>query len=103
MGDKSTAACVPDSLTLQEGLPFEQMEQRIGVAYAAAGRRQQVAAFYLAEVESRKLYLLAGFQNTAQFATSRFGSSRSETRELLRKARRAGVAGRCSAPRAQPT
>ncbi len=83
MTDQATAACVPETLTLQEGLSFEQMEQRIGVAYAAAGLRHRVVAFYLAEVDARKLYQLAGFQSTVRYAMTRFGMSRREARELL--------------------
>ncbi len=83
MTDESTAACVPESLTLREGLPFEQMEQRIGVAYAAAGLRHRVVAFYLCEIDQRKLHQLAGFKSVSRYAAARFGMSQREARELL--------------------
>ncbi|MHC4219857.1 MAG: hypothetical protein ACYSU7_15555, partial [Planctomycetota bacterium] len=74
---------VPASLTLQEGLPFKEVEQRIGAAYAAAGLRHRVIAFYLQEVDARGLHQLAGFQSTPRYGMARFGMSRREARELL--------------------
>ncbi len=38
MSQEKTQQTLPDVLILQEGLPFDEVEQRIGVAYAAARR-----------------------------------------------------------------
>jgi Holliday junction DNA helicase RuvB len=74
---------VPKVLALEEGLPFDKVEQRIGIAYAAAGLRHRVVAFYLQDVDARRLHQLAGFKSTPRYAMARFGMSRREARELL--------------------
>ncbi len=83
MTDQATAARVPESLTLQEGLPLDQVVRRIGVAYASTGLRHRVVAFYLAELDARNLYQLAGYKSASRFAAARFGMSQREARELL--------------------
>ena len=83
MAEQQTTARVPASLTLQEGLSLADIEQRIGVAYAAAGLRHRVVAFYLQQVNARGLHQLAGFKSTPRYGMARFGMSRREARELL--------------------
>jgi hypothetical protein len=74
---------VPQALVLEEGLPFAEIEQRIGTAYAAAGLRHRVIAFYLQQVDARRFHQLAGFNSTPRYGMARFGMSRREARELL--------------------
>ncbi|MHC4141046.1 MAG: Holliday junction branch migration DNA helicase RuvB [Planctomycetota bacterium] len=74
---------VPQILALEEGLPFEEVEQRIGLAYAAAGLKHRVVAFYLRDLDARGLEQLGGCCTTAQYAAHRFGMSRREARDLL--------------------
>ena len=74
---------VPEALSLEAGLPFEDVQQRIGLAYAAAGLKHRVVAFYLADVDARGLHQLDGCSSTAQWAAHRFGMSRREARDLL--------------------
>jgi hypothetical protein len=74
---------VPDALALEEGLPFDEVEQRIGLAYAAAGLKHRVIAFYLRDVDARGIQQLSGYPTTAQWAAHRFGMSRREARDLL--------------------
>lgn len=74
---------VPDLFQLRQGLTLPQMKQRIAVAYAGAGLRHRVVAFYLQQVEARGLHQLEGFRGTAQWAGRHFAMSRREARELL--------------------
>ncbi|MHC4100021.1 MAG: AAA family ATPase [Planctomycetota bacterium] len=74
---------VPEALALQEGLPVAEVEQRIGLAYAAAGLKHRVVAFYLQDLDARRLHQLGGCRTTAQYAAHRFGMSRREARDLL--------------------
>jgi Holliday junction DNA helicase RuvB len=83
MEQQQTKGRVPASLTLEEGLAFADIEQRIGVAYTAAGLRHRVVAFYLQQVDARRLHQLAGFKSTPRYGMARFGMSRREARELL--------------------
>ena len=74
---------VPDALALEAGLTFDEVQQRIGLAYAAAGLKHRVVAFYLADVHARGLHQLDGCRSAAQWAAQRFGMSRREARDLL--------------------
>ncbi len=68
---------------LEEGLPLEEVERRLGLAYATAGLKHRVVAFYLAEIDARGLHHLAGCRSTPQYAAARFGMSRREAHDLL--------------------
>jgi Holliday junction DNA helicase RuvB len=74
---------VPDALALETGLTFDEVKQRIGLAYATAGLKHRVVAFYLAEVEARGLHQLDGCRSVSQWAAHRFGMCRREARHLL--------------------
>ncbi|MHC4211413.1 MAG: AAA family ATPase [Planctomycetota bacterium] len=73
----------PQALALEAGLPFEEASQRIGLAYAAAGLKHRVVAFYLQDIHARGLHRLDGCRTAAQWAALRFGMSRREARDLL--------------------
>jgi hypothetical protein len=79
MSSKSESS-VPDLLVLRQGLPFAEMERRIGIAYAVAGLKHRVVAFYLEEVDRRGLHQDRGCRTATQYATLRFGMSRREAR-----------------------
>ncbi len=68
---------------LEEGLPLEEVERRLGLAYATAGLKHRVVAFYLAEIDARGLHQLAGCRSTPKYAAARFGMSRREAHDLL--------------------
>ncbi len=72
-----------DLLVLQSGLPAEEVDRRIGLAYGLAGREHRVMAFYLWEAQSCGVHQLFGFRSCAQYAASRFGMSRREAHDLL--------------------
>ena len=74
---------VTDDLVLQEGLPMKEVERRIGVAIASAGRQHRVAAYFLRDVHQRGLHQLAGHPTVVNYAVGRFGISRREARELF--------------------
>ena len=74
---------VPNALALEAGLTFDEVQQRIGLAYAAAGLKHRVVAFYLQDIDARRLHLFDGCRSTAQWAAQRFGMSRREARDLL--------------------
>ncbi len=76
-------ARLDDLLVLQSGLPAEEVDRRIGLAYALAGCKHRVVAFYLWEVQDRGIHQLFGFRSCAQYAASRFGMSRREAHDLL--------------------
>ena len=73
---------VPDVLTLETGLTFDEVKQRIGLAHAAAGLKHRVVAFYLADVDARGIHQLDGCRTAAQWAAHRFGMGRREARDL---------------------
>jgi Holliday junction DNA helicase RuvB len=72
-----------DLLVLRTGLPAEDVDRRIGLAYAMAGIKHRIVAFYLADIDARGLQQTHGYRSTAQYAASRFGMSRREARDLL--------------------
>ena len=72
---------IPDALSLEAGLPLDEVRQRIGLAYAAAGLKHRVVAFYLADVDARGLHQLDGCRSAAQWAAHRFGMCRREARD----------------------
>ena len=43
-------------LTLEEGLPVAELEQRIAAEYASYGRHHRAVAFYLADAELRGVH-----------------------------------------------
>jgi Holliday junction DNA helicase RuvB len=83
MSQLAVAQEVPDALALEAGLPFEDVQRRIGLAYAAAGLKHRVVAFYLADIDARGLHQLDGCRSAAQWAAHRFGMGRREARDLL--------------------
>ena len=74
---------IPDLLVLREELPSEEVDRRLGLAYALAGMKHRVVAFYLRDTHARGLHQLYGFRTCAQYAAARFGMSRREARDLL--------------------
>ncbi len=62
---------------------LDEVEKRIGLAYATVGLKHRVVAFYLQDVDARGLHQLVGYRTTAQFASRRFQMSGREARNLL--------------------
>ena len=78
-----TTGLANSELVLQEGLPLEEIERRMGIAIVSAGLRHRAIAFYLREIHKRGLYQLRGHRSAVHYAIARFGISRREARELL--------------------
>lgn len=83
MSTTTAGQAVIEEHTLREGLSLDEVERRIGIAYATAGLNHRVVAYYLWDVEVRGLHQLRGHRTVARYATARFGMSRREARDLL--------------------
>ena len=83
MSRKRRQQVAGEAVVLDEGLPLDQVEHWIGLGYGLSAVGHRVVAFYLRDVDHRRLYHLAGCPSTVRYASSRFGMSRSEARELL--------------------
>ncbi len=81
--ESKEARHVADELVLQDGLPLEEIERRVGIAIVSAGLRHRAVAFYLRDINERGLYQLRGHRTAVHYAIARFGISRREARELL--------------------
>ncbi len=80
----NTQKMLRDLFQMREGLRFEELEERLGLAYRASTGLHRVVAFYLQELQERRLFQLAGCRSAVQYAVSRHGMSRREARDLLR-------------------
>ena len=81
--ESSEARAVADALVLQDGLPLEEIERRVGIAIVSVGLRHRAVAFYLRDIHQRGLHQLRGHRTAVHYAIARFGISRREARELL--------------------
>ena len=61
--ESSEARAVADELVLQDGLPLEEIERRVGIAIVSAGLRHRAVAFYLRDIHERGLYQLRGHRS----------------------------------------
>ncbi|HEX6245443.1 MAG TPA: HNH endonuclease, partial [Polyangiales bacterium] len=73
---------------LVAGLPVEELARRLAVALRAGEACQRALAFYLHDMEARRLAQALGFPSTVHFAGNRLGLSKGTTRDLLRAGRR---------------
>src|SRR5688572_9791498 len=76
------------SVGLVPGLPVEELTRRLAVALRTGEACQRALAFYLHELEARRLFQSLGFPSTVHFAVNRLGLSKGTTRDLLRAGRR---------------
>ena len=53
--ESKDARHVADELVLQDGLPLEEIERRVGIAIVSAGLRHRAGAFYLRDIHERGL------------------------------------------------
>ncbi len=87
----NTAACAitesppnPAETEMRAGLPVEEVRARLGEAARREETGQRVLAFYLVEMDARRLYQASGHGSTAHYAEVRVGIDRRRTAELLR-------------------
>ena len=73
---------------LVAGLPVEELARRLAVALRMGEACQRALAFYLHEMEARRLSQALGFPSTVHFAVNRLGLSKGTARDLLRAGRR---------------
>ena len=70
------------------GLRAEEVVRRLGRAGRQEETGQRVLAYYLVEMDARRLYQCTGHGSTAYFAEVRLGIDRRRTAELLRVGRK---------------
>jgi len=73
---------------LQEGLGADEVHSRLRVALRLGETGQRILAFYLNEVDLRRLHPSWGCSSTAHYAEDRLGLDRRRTSELLAAARK---------------
>src|SRR5688572_11270937 len=76
------------SIALVAGLPVEELARRLAVALRTGEACQRALAFYLHEMEARRLSQALGFPSTVHFAVNRLGLCKGTARDLLRAGRR---------------
>ena len=85
---KPVAAPSPELVEMRPGLSAEEVQRRL----AGAARREdtglRVTAFYLVEMDARRLYQVTGHASTVHYAEKRLGFDRRRTAELLRVGRK---------------
>lgn len=70
------------------GLAAQELTQRLATSLRAGEACQRALAFYLRDMEARRLHQELGYASTVQFAMNRLGMSKGRSRELLRVGRR---------------
>ena len=75
-------------LNLEQGLPKDEVVRRLGIAARGGDVCHRALAFYLADMEQRRLHQAWGFSKAVDFATARLGLPRSSAYELLATGRR---------------
>ncbi len=73
---------------MKAGLPAEEVRCRLARASRREETGQRVLAFYLVEMDGRRLYQASGHGGTEQYAELRLGIDRRRTAELLRVGRK---------------
>ena len=67
---------------------FGLFDDRLGIAARGGDVCHRALAFYLADMEQRRLHRTLGYSNAVDFATDRLGLTRSRAYELLAAGRR---------------
>ena len=70
------------------GLPVEELTRRLVLAMQVGEACQRALAFYLREMEARRLFQAVGYSSTVHFAINRVGLSKGRAQDLLRAGRR---------------
>jgi len=71
------------TIHLVEGLPLEELETQLFHAFRGGDLFHRMRAFYLVELDERRLYQKAGCSSAVQYAERKFGVQRRTARELL--------------------
>jgi len=71
------------TIHLVEGLPLKELEQQLFHAFRGGDLFHRMRAFYLVELDERRLYQKAGCSSAVQYAERKFGVQRRTARELL--------------------
>ena len=75
-------------VSLVHGLAAQELTQRLAIALRAGEACQRALAFYLRDMEVRRVHQELGYASAVQFAMNRLGMSKGRARELLRVGRR---------------
>lgn len=75
---------------LVPGLPKEELERRVLLTWRAGEVSSRALAFYLADMELRRVHLELGYPSTVEFATQRLSMSKGRARDLLLVGRKLG-------------
>ena len=74
----------PPPIVLREGLTPEEVERRLLSVHRESDAGQRTLAFYLAEMDCRRIYQFGGYTSAAQFAEARLDMAKRTARELIR-------------------
>jgi Holliday junction DNA helicase RuvB len=83
-----TSLATDPELEMREGLPGDEVGRRLAHAARREDLGGRVLAFYLVEMDTRRLYQTTGHGSTAYYAEKRLGLDRRRTAELLRVGRK---------------
>ncbi len=70
-------------LQLTSGLPIDEVHRRLREASRATDLGHRMLAFYLHEMQERRLFQTSGHSSAIHYATTRLGMSRRRARELV--------------------
>ena len=70
-------------LQLTSGLPIDEVHRRLRDANRATDLGHRMLAFYLHEMQERRLFQTSGHSSAVHYATTRLGMSRRRARELV--------------------
>jgi len=71
------------TIVLVEGLPLKELEEQLFHAFRGGDLFHRMRAFYLVELDERRLYQKVGCANALQYAERKFGVKPRTARELL--------------------
>lgn len=79
--DAAQAACEP--IELVQGLPVAVVREKLNIGLRMQDTGSRLLAFYLVEMEGRRLYQDTGHSSAVHYAECRLGMERRRSRELL--------------------
>lgn len=74
-------------VTLKAGLPVEELHRRLESLNRATDLGHRALAFYLHDMQERRVFQATGHSSAVHYATARLGMSRRRARELLEAGR----------------
>ena len=78
----------PEVTEMRAGLAAEEVRRRLAGAARREETGQRILAFYLVEMDERRLFQASGHGSTEHYARTRLGLDRRRTAELLRVGRK---------------